>query len=613
MLVLVMLDSASIVGALFLAMLLRLEKFTFISKTHFWIALALYVPVMLFSLERLNVYKSVLRYMPIKSFLDIFVASLITAFTLMIISIFWELSIPRSIPFIFIILSFMIIAGSRLTLQGLLVVGSHNSEKEGIIYGAGESGRQLLNAINSNKQFKVICFIDDNIIIQNSKMNGLSVVSFEKAKSIIESRDIQTVFLAMPSVLVSQRQIVLKKLAEIPIEVRTLPSLSDLIEGKVELSGLKKVSVEDLLGRPVVPPIPELMSKTISGKVVLVTGAGGSIGNELAKEILQQSPTKLLLCDISEFALYRVLQDLKLVSSVRSGNTELVPIIGSIQDKELVDRVFKSNKIDTIYHAAAYKHVHLVEANIIEGLKNNIFGTAVVAKAAIDFQVDNFILISSDKAVRPTNFMGASKRLAELVCQSLAISNPHTKISMVRFGNVMASSGSVIPLFEKQIKEGGPVTVTDRNVTRYFMTKLEAAQLVIQSAAMAKGGDVFVLEMGEPVRIYDLAFDMIRLKGLLPYIIGADNTPQGDIGISITGLRSGEKLYEEKFIGKNVTPTMHPRISSSNEDIVSKSKLENILKNLERAMESNDTNSIAKILKIAPIGFNHSKSIHNKS
>lgn len=382
-----------------------------------------------------------------------------------------------------------------------------------------------------------------------------------------------------------------------------MPGMKDLIEGKAEISKLQNASIEELLGRDPVPPDPALLERNIRNKVVLVSGAGGSIGSELCRQILSSRPRQLIMLDVSEYALYRI--EIELKTRIEHQNIEvgLIPIVCSVQNREHIATILKSFRVNTLYHAAAYKHVLLVELNVVEGLRNNIFGTQIIAECAISAGVEAFILISTDKAVRPTNFMGASKRMAELICQALAKTQSTTIFSMVRFGNVLGSSGSVIPLFNAQIESGGPITVTHREVTRYFMTIPEAAQLVIQAGSLAKGGDVFLLDMGEPIKIIDLAVKMARLQGMTPYLENAGPNPAGDIEIRITGLRPGEKLFEELLIGENSASTEHSRIMTADELSLEYTALKQILEAMSAACMNYDIPKIHGLLTSAPIGF----------
>jgi len=470
-----------------------------------------------------------------------------------------------------------------------------------LIYGAGIAGRQLANAMNNSQEMRVVGFLDGDILLHGQLLNGLKVYDPEDLGSIVIDSGISTVLLALPSISRHRRNEILAKIKEAKVAVRTLPSVSDLAMGTVTVSDLRELDVEDLLGREPVPPNNVLLGKNIFEKIVLVTGAGGSIGSELCRQIIDIGPKKLILFEQSEYALYQIQNELE--RRMLDRNIEMLALMGSVQDERLMTEVMISIKPDTVYHAAAYKHVPLVEHNPIEGVKNNVFGTLTTARAALRAEVSDFVLISTDKAVRPTNVMGATKRLAEMVLQALADQNSpnnKTRLSMVRFGNVLGSSGSVVPKFRQQIRDGGPITLTHKDVIRYFMTIPEAAQLVIQAGAMAKGGDVCVLDMGEPVRIFDLATRMIELSGLT--YKDAEH-PTGDIEISVTGLRPGEKLYEELLIGDNPQVTSHPRIMRASEEFLPWHKLKGKLASLHEIIEANDLAGIRVLLSELVTGY----------
>ncbi|EEP91693.1 TrsG protein-like protein [Yersinia kristensenii ATCC 33638] len=469
-----------------------------------------------------------------------------------------------------------------------------------VIYGAGASGRQLLPALMQASEYFPIAFIDDNPKLNKAVIHGVTVYPSEKLEYLIERYGIKKVLLAMPSVSQSQRRAVVAKLENLSCEVLSIPGMSDLVEGRAQISSLKKVSIEELLGRDPVEPDKKLLAKNITGKVVMVTGAGGSIGSELCRQIIVEKPKLLILFDISEFSLYSIENEIAAICKNNKVDIGVVALLGSVQSEKRLVQIMSSFQVNTVYHAAAYKHVPLVENNVIEGVKNNIFGTLYCAKAAIKSGVEKFVLISTDKAVRPTNTMGATKRMAELVLQALSKEQNNTKFCMVRFGNVLGSSGSVVPLFKKQIAEGGPVTLTHKDIIRYFMTIPEAAQLVIQAGAMGQGGDVFVLDMGDPVKIIDLAKRMINLSGLS---IKSEENPDGDIAIEILGLRPGEKLYEELLIGESVQNTHHPRIMTATEVMLEWDNLNTLLNKIEIACNDFNYECIRSLLIEAPAGF----------
>ncbi|MEO5613808.1 MAG: nucleoside-diphosphate sugar epimerase/dehydratase, partial [Cypionkella sp.] len=455
--------------------------------------------------------------------------------------------------------------------------------------------------LHQRSDYVPVAFIDDSTQAQGTHVGGLMVYSPLQIESLIRNNGVNVVLLAIPSASKSRRNEILKSLESQPLLIQTVPGLDDIMTGKASIDQINDISIEDLLGRDPVPPQRELLGANITGKVVMVTGAGGSIGSELCRQILRLKPKRLVLYEISELALYTIEQELTTMQVVMRSNVALSPVMGCIKSARLVDRTLRHFGVETVYHAAAYKHVPLVEHNIAEGVRNIVFGTATLAEASIAAGVKSFILISSDKSVRPTNIMGASKRLAELVCQSLADAprNAGTTISMVRFGNVLGSSGSVIPLFRRQIEAGGPITVTHPKITRFFMTIPEAAQLVIQAGAMAQGGEVFVLDMGDPVLITELAAKMARLHGLKPIIFtdpAVEKPGKGEIGIVFTKLRPGEKLHEELLIGNDPKPTSHPRIMSATECRQPSDELSAALVQLAQACDRNDVERIRKIM-----------------
>jgi FlaA1/EpsC-like NDP-sugar epimerase len=512
--------------------------------------------------------------------------------------------VPRTVGIIQPVLLFIAVGGSRALARYWLGGAYLNfwklSQRPAVlIYGAGSAGRQLAAGMANSDEMQVVGFLDDDKTLHGSILNGKTIYPPERFRELVERQDITDVLLAMPSVSRKRRNEILEMVRGTHVGIRTLPGVMDLATGKVTTSDLRELDIEDLLGRDSVSPNQMLLAKNIVGKTVLVTGAGGSIGSELCRQILSLGPKALLLIEMSEFALYAIHQELE-AKRVKSENgvTRILPLLGSVTDAPRLRSIMSTWNPDTIYHAAAYKHVPLVEHNPAEGVWNNVFGTMTTAQVAAESGVSDFVLISTDKAVRPTNVMGTSKRLAEMVLQALANGGTKTRFAMVRFGNVLGSSGSVVPLFRRQIRDGGPITITDERITRYFMTIPEAAQLVIQAGAMASGGDVFVLDMGEPVKIVDLARNMIELSGL--HVRDADN-PEGDIEISVVGLRPGEKLYEELLIGDNPEPTPHPRIMKANEHFMAWDVLRPELMALEQAMNAGDVHAVrAKLQVLVP-------------
>ena len=512
--------------------------------------------------------------------------------------------VPRSLgilqPLIFLILVGGSRAFARFWLAGLDFAGGQADSKRLLIFGAGTAGVQTAVAMAVSRQFKLVGFVDDDPAKVGRSINGVMVSAAAQVHQRVQDEGITDILLAMPSASRQRRLAIIQSLNSLPVHVRTLPSMADLATGRVTVQDFRELDIEDLLGRDPVPPQPELLARDLAGKVVLVTGAGGSIGSELCRSIVLQRPRQLVLLDHNEFGLYLIHQELETLCREQALGVVLVPLLGSVVHADRMRSVCLEYRPSTIYHAAAYKHVPLVEDNAGEGVLNNVFGTWNMAQAALASGVQRFVLVSTDKAVRPTNVMGASKRMAELVLQALAAQPGATCFSMVRFGNVLGSSGSVVPLFRQQLASGGPLTVTHADVTRYFMTIPEAAQLVLQAGAMGQGGDVFVLDMGEPVRIVDLARRMVQLSGLS---VRDAAHPDGDIKIEITGLRPGEKLFEELLIGDNPEPTAHPRIMKAQEACLPWSVLDGHLQALRAAASANDDTALRSVLAQCVQGF----------
>jgi len=478
---------------------------------------------------------------------------------------------------------------------GIWIFTDSFSASNVIIYGAGSAGIQLATALRYSREMTPIAFVDEDKSLQGNYLNGLSVFSPSRLERLISKKKVNEVLIAIPSARKAKLQDILSKIEGFPVKVRILPGVAELAQGKVSVSDLKVIDVTDLLGREITKPNEDLLQKNIYGKNVLVSGAGGSIGSELCRQVIKAEPSILVLYEISEYALYKIEKEL----SKSSPQTEVKPILGNVIDKKRMLEVCTTFDIDTIYHAAAYKHVPMVELNTLQSLQNNIFGTLNCVEVAIESEVETFVLISTDKAVRPTNIMGATKRFAELILQSLAQrqissqSKTNTRIAIVRFGNVLDSSGSAVPLFREQIEKGGPITVTDPEVIRYFMSIPEAAELVIQAGAMGEGGEIFVLDMGDPVKILDLAKRMVRLSGLE---VRDNSNPEGDIEIVFTGLRDGEKLYEELLIGDNVSSTEHKGIMQASEEYLEWEKVEGLLEQLRASIEKRDHELAVNIL-----------------
>ena len=509
-----------------------------------------------------------------------------------VISLFKIIELTPMTVIVYWLEIFMLVTVVRLEAQQILYQRSQEKEagKRILIYGAGVAGTQLTNILKSDPAYSICGFIDDDKSLTGWDILGLKVFSSTDLSSVVKSKNIDEIILAMPSIGRSKRQIIINRLEPLPINIRSIPPFLDLAHGKLSVSDIKDIDIDDLLGRDVIKPDNKLLPKNIKNKVVMVTGAGGSIGSELCRQIIQLSPKRLILLERSENALFKIEQELEAITLKTKLSIKLDKILGSITNDALLKKLFSNKNINTIYHAAAYKHVPLVEENPIAGLSNNVFGTRLLAEHASNADVETFILISTDKAVRPTNVMGCSKRITELILQGLAEkSDNKTIFSMVRFGNVLGSSGSVVPTFRQQIKDGGPVTVTHKDITRFFMSIPEAVQLVIQAGAMAKGGEVFVLDMGESVKIVELAKRMINLAGLT---IRDEKNPEGDIEIEYRGLRPGEKLYEELLIGDNVRGTQHKRIMMAKENHMNWSELEEHLSRLQEVMMSDNPDKI---------------------
>ena len=560
-----------------------------------------------------GLYRTVLLYMGVQS--GLVICKGVTVSTLLVAAVvFFSNALPYPIQAIVVFwMSALLAVGgvrfaSKLVMQNLL----HNfrPREPVIIYGAGSSGMQLVAALNSGEQYLPVAFVDDSEALVGNMVHGIRVYSPSALRELIDNYSVRQILLAMPSATHGERKQILNNLEHYPVHVRTVPDMFDILSGKVRVDEIRDIDIEDLLGRDIVPPDPQLMGACIRDSNVLITGAGGSIGSELCRQIIKLKPATMVLYENSEYGLYTIESELKEMQKVieHGRDTKIVAMLGSIRNQTQVENALRKFSIRTVYHAAAYKQVPMVEKNIVEGVQNNVFGTFVLAKAADKFAVENFVFISTDKAVRPANIMGATKRFAEQILQSLAASGSRTRFSMVRFGNVLGSSGSVVPLFRKQIALGGPVTVTHSEVTRYFMTVQEAAQLVIQAGSMASGGDVFVLDMHEPVRIIDLAKKMIHLMG---YIIKDERTPNGDIAIEYTGLRPGEKLYEELLIGEQVTGTDHPKIMRAEEDFLSWEELQSLLKRLEQSCAALDPHQIREVLSEAIGGFISKETAHD--
>jgi FlaA1/EpsC-like NDP-sugar epimerase len=588
---------------------LRLGEFVPISGNARWAtgaAIGFSIPIFTVS----GLYRAIFRYSGWPALLS--VARAVGTYGLLYASVFTAVGVaevPRTIGLIQPILLLLFVGASRALARVWL--GDHYqnilrkaSRLKALVYGAGTTGRQLVRAMANSLEIQVVGFLDDDDRLHGHILNGQPIYNPSDLANLVETLSVSDVLIAMPHLSRKRRNEILRRICVAHVAVRTLPSMTDLAQGKVSITDLRELDIDDLLGREPVMPNHTLLGVNVCGKVVMVTGAGGSIGSELCRQIIEIDPSKLLLIEQSEFALYSIHQELQ--GKLAGREIVLVPLLASVKDQERMREIMSTWHPETVYHAAAYKHVPLVEHNPAEGIKNNVFGTLHAAQAAAENGVLDFVLISTDKAVRPTNIMGASKRLAEMVLQALAVKTTGIKFSMVRFGNVLGSSGSVVPKFRQQIRDGGPITLTHLDITRYFMTISEASQLVIQAAAMANAGDVFVLDMGQPVRIFDLAKRMIELSGLT---VRDEQDPGGDIKIEITGLRPGEKLYEELLIGSNPEPTSHPRIMKAREDFIPWRELKGRLEALEVALNVNDVGAIRQMMSSLVTGYTPDEDI----
>lgn len=616
-LIVVSLDIIFSIFSTWLCLSIRLEKFITLNDNYLLpvlISVVIAIPIFF----TFGMYRTIFRFSNSQSLQVIFLATgfygLIysTIFTIYSIS-----GIPRSIGLMQPMMMFFLIATSRSLIKVLLNISSkyqnNKDQKSIIIYGASSSGRQLALNLLHNNNFKLVAFVDDNKEFWQGTIDGYPVYSPKEINKLIQKKRAEQLWLALPNLEEDKRNKLIKNLRKLPIHIQTLPRFVDLINNRVRLSDIRELDINELLGRKVINPNITLLKKCVFKKTVVVTGAGGSIGSELCLQIFSQKPKAIILIENSEIALYNI--NNLLISrnndQPKSTKVSIIPILANILEENRIINIFETWKPDSVYHAAAFKHVPIIEENILAGVKNNVLGTIICAKAAIQSKVKQFVLVSTDKAVRPTNIMGASKRLAEIGLQSLSSSsiNRHTCLCMVRFGNVLGSSGSVVPLFRKQIQSGGPVSLTHKKVTRYFMTTKEAAQLVIQAGALAKGGEIFLLDMGKPIKIYTLAKNMIEAVGLT--IKDRKNSPWGDIEIQITGLRPGEKLYEELLIDKKAERTMHPKILKAKEKSAKKDQFEQVFEKLITALESNNVIEVRDLLIENVIGYSPSNNIIN--
>jgi FlaA1/EpsC-like NDP-sugar epimerase len=542
-----------------------------------------------------GLYRTILRYTNFSMLLNISIASSFYGILYLLVGFYILNQVPRPIGMFQPILLFFLITSSRLTVKYFFndrfSFRNSSNKKKILVYGAGNAGRQLVTALEMSLEYDVVGFLDDNRQLHRQILLGKVIYSPSKLEKLVKTKNVNSVFLALPTINRINRNQIIEKLNKYKLAVKTLPSISEIADGKITLSDVKDINIYDLLNRDQIKPDDELLHKNINSKTVVVTGAGGSIGSELCRQIVKLRPTKLILLELNEFALYKINEELINFDK----NLKIIPLLINVQNQAKLETIFETFKVETVYHAAAYKHVPLVEENICEGVKNNVFGTLSVVNASVIKKISNLVLISSDKAVRPTNIMGASKRLSELCMQALHknIKDISTNFSIVRFGNVLESSGSVIPKFKKQIINGGPITLTHQNVTRYFMTVTEAAQLVIQAGAMGRNSEVFVLDMGESVKIKDLIYKMVNLLG---FTIKDNKNPSGDIEIKIIGLRPGEKLYEELLIGDDPKNTNHQKIYKASDPYIPFNQLQKELDSLKILIERNKVDEVKSLL-----------------
>ena len=591
----IIMDIALCVLCTWLAYFIRLEEIILFRDLNLYpVLISVIISIPILWLFRL--YRTIFRFSGLSIIFTISTSTFIYGLLyFLIIGVYSIKGVPRSIGVLQPMLLFFAIICSRLLIKFMLTksykLKRTQDKRKVLIYGAGDAGRQLAIALENSPEFKVIGFLDDNKQLHRQVLLGLTIYSPLKLEKLIYNKEINLVFLALPSIKRRKRNQIIEKLNSYKLSVNTLPSISEIVDGRITVSDIKDLNIEDLLSREEVKPDIRLLNKNINSKTVLVTGAGGSIGSELCRQIIKLKANKLILLELNEFALYKIYEELLSLNK----DVKIISLLANAQDQLKLETIFENFEVDTVYHAAAYKHVPLVEENICEGIKNNVFSTLAVAKASIDKKVSNLVLISSDKAVRPTNIMGATKRLSELCMQGVYNYNKGivTNFSIVRFGNVLESSGSVIPKFKKQIKEGGPITLTHKDVTRYFMTVTEAAQLVIQAGAMGKSSEVFVLDMGESVKIIDLIHKMIKLSG---FSIKDNKNLIGEIEIKVTGLRPGEKLYEELLIGDNPKQTNHLKIKKASDPFIPFERLELHLDNLKTLIDSNNVLGVKNLL-----------------
>lgn len=593
-------DMLAIALAVYLAYRIRLGESYDSSLAPDLITYALTTLISVASFIRLGLYRAVLRYMTYQAIYTVVVGILISTVALIASNFFIDSFMPRSVPVIYVFAALFFVGLPRLLIRNLVQISDVLQGEKVIIYGAGVSGSQLAAALQLSPDYQPVAFVDDNKGLHNSSVRGLNIHKPANIPMLIERYQTDKILLALGRTPRAARHAVVQNLESMPVQIQTVPNMSEILSGQANLNEIKDIEIEDLLGRDPSIPDHKLMTANIKDKIVLVTGAGGSIGSELCHQIALLKPSTLLLLEQNEYNLYRVNEALQPFKGTNGSTITIKNVLGSASDPTVLKRIFKQYAVDTVYHAAAYKHVPLVEENMSEGLRNNVLSTWHTALAAVEAKVSTFVLISSDKAVRPTNIMGASKRIAELILQGLDQTQSHTRFCMVRFGNVLGSSGSVVPRFKEQIANGGPITVTHPDITRYFMVTSEAVQLVIQAGAMGSGGDVFVLDMGEPVKISELAKEMVLLSGLK---LKTEESPHGDIELQYTGLRAGEKLYEELLVKEECGRTRHPRIMRSREEAMSWPEIQDFVQTIIHYDGTETTEDIQQLLSATEIHF----------
>ena len=593
-------DGVMVVFCFWLAMALRLDGILTEIKPKSWMTLTTVIPVTIFIFARLGLYRSVVRYMAERAVTVILIGAATSSAVMFLTSQYFLLEVPKSVSGIYLTLLVLSTGGTRLLMRAIYL-GARESDRAPVaIYGAGEAGRLLVRLLHESKNYRPALIIDDDASLHGTTVSGIPILPLEAAKKKTSEDGVKTALIAIGDSDPKGRRQAAFSMTELGLEVRMMPKMSDLISGRIRVSNLRNVKIEELLSRDPVEPDYTLMSQTTRGRSVMVTGAGGSIGSELCQQILRQLPRRLVLLEVSEYALYTITEELTAAIMTQEYDVELVPVLGSVTRQDVIERAIKENAVETLFHAAAYKHVPLVEQNASEAVRNNALGTQLIAQAAGRLGVQHFALISTDKAVRPTSIMGATKRLAELAVSEAARAHPGTKFCSVRFGNVLSSSGSVVPKFEKQIREGGPITLTHPDITRYFMTIREAAQLVIQASAMADKGDVFLLDMGDPVRILDLARTMCALHTQHLHTDLTKEAPEGAIKLEVTGLRPGEKLYEELLVTGLEENTPHPRIKC--EQTAGK-ELTNLGSEIDSLLRLHGDSAVAQALSNLPLEY----------